>query len=95
MGRKKLTKILVESGTDTDIRNKQSETACDIAIRKNLSEIVTILRSNVIERPLQSIILDLDPDANDSMKSKQYWNLECMPRERARYDPNKEKPLKT
>jgi len=70
MGRKKLTKILVESGTDTNIRNKQSETACDIALRKNLSEIVNILRSNVIERPLQSIISDLDPDANDSNEVK-------------------------
>jgi len=75
MGRKKLTKILVESGMDTNIRNKQSETACDIALRKNLSEIVSILRSNVIERPLQSIISDLDPDANDSHEVKAILEL--------------------
>merc|ERR1719431_327099 len=75
MGRKKLTKILVESGTDINIRNKQSETACDIAVRKNLSDIVSILRSTVIERPLQSIISDLDPGANDSNEVKGI--LEC------------------
>ena len=70
MGRKKLTKILVESETDINIRNKQSETACDIALRKNLSDIVHILRSTVIERPLQSIISDLDPHACDSNEVK-------------------------
>ena len=32
MGRRKLTKILVEAGTDTNIRNKQSETALDLSL---------------------------------------------------------------
>ena len=56
MGRKKLTKILVEAGTDTNIRNKQSETALDIAVRKGLGEVVTILECNNI----QNIISDLE-----------------------------------
>ena len=60
MGRKKLTKILVEAGTDTNIRNKQNETAYDIAVRKHLSEIVTILECNNI----QNIISDLEQGAS-------------------------------
>ena len=56
MGRRKLTKILVEAGTDTNIRNKQSETALDIAVRKGLGEVVTILECNNI----QNIISDLE-----------------------------------
>ena len=56
MGRRKLTKILVEAGTDTNIRNKQSETALDIAVRKGLGEVVTILECNNI----QHIISDLE-----------------------------------
>ena len=46
MGRRKLTKILVESGTQPELRNKQAESAADIAVRKNLTEIVNILRYN-------------------------------------------------
>ena len=49
MGRKKLTRILVEGGTDTTVRNKQNETAMDIAVRKKLSEVVTILECNNIQ----------------------------------------------
>ena len=60
MGRKKLTKILVEAGTDTNIRNKQNETAYDIGVRKHLSEIVTILECNSI----QNIISDLEHGAS-------------------------------
>ena len=56
MGRRKLTKILVEAGTDTNIRNKQCETALDIAVRKGLGEVVTILECNNI----QNIISDLE-----------------------------------
>ena len=62
MGRKKLTRILVEGGTDTNIRNKQNETALDIAVRKKLSEVVTILECNSI----QNIISDLEPSAEES-----------------------------
>ena len=62
MGRKKLTRILVEGGTDTNIRNKQNETALDIAVRKKLSEVVTILECNSI----QNIISDLEPSVEES-----------------------------
>lgn len=43
MGRRKLTRILLEIGINPALRNKQAETALDIAVRKNLAEIVTIL----------------------------------------------------
>lgn len=43
MGRRKLTRILLEAGCDRGVRNKQGETARDIALRKNLSEILDIL----------------------------------------------------
>ena len=64
MGRKKLTKILVEAGTDTNVRNKQNETALDIAVRKHLSDIVTILECNNI----QNIISDLEPSAAEESR---------------------------
>ena len=70
MGRKKLTKILVEAGTDTNIRNKQNETALDIAVRKHLSDIVTILECNNI----QNIISDLEPSAEESREVRQILN---------------------
>lgn len=43
MGRRKLTRILLEAGCDKNVRNKQNETAQDIAMRKDLNEIVSIL----------------------------------------------------
>ena len=67
MGRKKLTRILVEGGTDTNIRNKQNETALDIAVRKKLSDVVTILECNSI----QNIISDLEPSAEESPGMKE------------------------
>ena len=45
MGRRKLTKILLESGCDRDSKNKQSETALDISRRKNLVDIMVILQN--------------------------------------------------
>ena len=45
MGRRKLTKILLESGCDKDAKNKQNETAMDISRRKELAEIVSILQN--------------------------------------------------
>lgn len=45
MGRRKLTRILIEAGCDKTIKNAQGETAQDIAIRKNLSEILSILEN--------------------------------------------------
>lgn len=43
MGRRKLTRILLEAGCDRSLRNKQGETAKDIARRKNLNEILEII----------------------------------------------------
>ena len=45
MGRRKLTRLLLESGCDKRVRNKQHETAADIAQRKQLAEIYAILRN--------------------------------------------------
>lgn len=49
MGRRKLTKILLEAGTSLEIKNAQNETPRDIAIRKNLIEIIEIL-----DKPLKA-----------------------------------------
>lgn len=46
MGRRKLTRILLEAGCDRSLRNKQGETAKDIARRKNLSEILEIINKS-------------------------------------------------
>ncbi|XP_066140090.1 ankyrin repeat domain-containing protein 6 [Euwallacea fornicatus] len=46
MGRRKLTRILLEASCDKSIRNKQGEAARDIALRKDLGEIVDILEDN-------------------------------------------------
>ncbi|KAL0274575.1 UNVERIFIED_CONTAM: hypothetical protein PYX00_002676 [Menopon gallinae] len=43
MGRRKLTRILLEAGCDPNRRNKQNERAKDIAIRKDLNEIIEII----------------------------------------------------
>ena len=45
MGRRKLTKILLESGCDKEAKNKQNETAMDISRRKNLVDIIAILQN--------------------------------------------------
>ena len=37
MGRRKLTRLLVECGTDPEVRNKQGETAGEIAVRRYIS----------------------------------------------------------
>lgn len=46
MGRRKLTRILLEASCDRSLRNKQGETAKDIARRKNLSEILEIINKS-------------------------------------------------
>jgi hypothetical protein len=51
MGRRKLTRILLEIGINAALRNKQAETALDIAIRKNLTEIAAILQAAPPLRP--------------------------------------------
>lgn len=43
MGRRKLTRIILEAGCDKRVRNKQGETSRDIAVRKDLHEILAIL----------------------------------------------------
>lgn len=48
MGRRKLTRILLEAGGSIEIKNAQNETPRDIALRKNLPEILEILDSPVI-----------------------------------------------
>ena len=45
MGRRKLTRVLLESGCDREMKNKQNETAMEIAKRKSLAEIIQILNS--------------------------------------------------
>lgn len=47
MGRRKLTRILLEAGSNQEIKNAQDESPKDIAIRKNLVEIIEILNSPV------------------------------------------------
>ena len=44
MGRRKLTRILLESGCDPAAANKQGETSVDISRRKQLGEILSILQ---------------------------------------------------
>jgi ankyrin repeat protein len=45
MGRKKLTKILLASGSRTNSRNHQNETALDICIRKGFNEITELFKN--------------------------------------------------
>ena len=40
-----MTRVLLESGCDREMKNKQNETAMEIAKRKNLTEIIQILNS--------------------------------------------------
>lgn len=49
MGRRKLTRILLNAGSSLKICNSQAETARDIAIRKNLPEILQILDTPIDE----------------------------------------------
>ncbi len=43
MNRRKLTRVLLESGCDSEVTNKQGERAADIARRKGQHEVVKIL----------------------------------------------------
>lgn len=45
MGRRKLTRILISAAGALEIKNSQGETPRDIAVRKNLPEIINILDS--------------------------------------------------
>ena len=44
MGRRKLARILLESGPDLRMRNQQGETSVDIAERKGHREIAELIR---------------------------------------------------
>ena len=66
MGRRKLTKILLESGCDKDAKNKQNETALDISRRKNLVEIINILQNPPPVLSQQ----DKDDQAEDSARDR-------------------------
>ena len=74
MGRKKLTKILVEAGIDTKMLNNQGDTSRNIAERKTFTDVIAILddrlrlivnnknslpQSNLFST-MQRIISDLD-----------------------------------
>ncbi|XP_056643121.1 ankyrin repeat domain-containing protein 6 [Diorhabda sublineata] len=50
MGRRKLTRILLEAGCEKNVRNKQGETSRDIALRKDLFEILDILDDSGVGR---------------------------------------------
>lgn len=65
MGRRKLTKILLESGSLIDERNAQDETVRDIAVRKNLTEILDILNT-----PLEKIRRDRERSSSSSKTNK-------------------------
>lgn len=65
MGRRKLTKILLESGSSIAERNAQEETVHDIAVRKNLTEILYIL-----DTPLEKIRRDRERSSNSSKTNK-------------------------
>ncbi len=65
MNRRKLTRVLLESGCEPGVRNKQGETAEDIANRKNLTDIVQILRTTPPKRKKQQA----NPMADQNGKS--------------------------
>lgn len=65
MGRRKLTKILLESGSLINERNAQEETVHDIAVRKNLTEILDIL-----DTPLEKIRCDRERSSSSSKTNK-------------------------
>ena len=43
MGRRKLTKILLQAGCDPTLKNQQNETPMDIALRKSFKEVQEII----------------------------------------------------
>uniref|UniRef100_A0A8D9EV41 Ankyrin repeat domain-containing protein 6 n=1 Tax=Cacopsylla melanoneura TaxID=428564 RepID=A0A8D9EV41_9HEMI len=53
MGRRKLTRILIEAGCDEQLHNKQQESAKDIAVRKDLKEIIAIFNNAAFLRAEQ------------------------------------------
>ena len=67
MGRRKLTKILLESGCDKESKNKQGETSLEISRRKNLVDIITILQN---PPPLLS-----QEDRQDQVRRLSYFSI--------------------
>lgn len=83
MGRRKLTRILLEAGCDKSIRNQQGETARDIATRKGLEEIINILNTPVAKQPKKKhrdkskdrVADETDAAKKDKGKSKKKKNV--------------------
>lgn len=70
MGRKKLTKILLASGSRTNSRNHQNETPMDISVRKGFNEITELLKNPpVIVSPIQ----------RDEMRASKYKSASSGP----------------
>ncbi|XP_050060962.1 ankyrin repeat domain-containing protein 6-like isoform X2 [Aphis gossypii] len=65
MARKKLTKIILQAKCNTTLKNKQNETARDIAERKNLTDILEILKNPMYKKKGSS-----SKTKNDSKESK-------------------------
>lgn len=82
MGRRKLTRILLEAGCDKAVRNCQGETARDIAARKGLDEIVQILNTPVAkqkkkrEKSRERTIDEPDTSKKDRSKKKKNVHFE-------------------
>ena len=60
MGKRKLTRVLVEAGVGREVRNNQGETPGDIARRKGMREVEGLLVVDRLEEPLREIISDLE-----------------------------------
>ena len=60
MGKRKLTRVLVEAGGGREVRNNQGETPGDIAWRKGMREVEGLLVVDRLEEPLREIISDLE-----------------------------------
>jgi ankyrin repeat domain-containing protein 6 len=65
MGRRKLTRILLEAGCEGHVKNAQSESPRDIAQRKKLTEIIEIL-----DTPIKEIKRDRERSSSSSRHNK-------------------------
>lgn len=92
MGRRKLTRILLEAGCDKATKNLQGETARDISTRKGLEEIVQILNTPVAkvkkkrDKSKDRILDEVDAkkkdkkDGKDKNKKKKNVHFENTPK---------------
>lgn len=72
MGRRKLTRILLEAGGPIclTIKNAQNEAPRDIAVRKNLTEITEILNKPLPPRPEETMRRDRERSSSSSRHHK-------------------------